>query len=64
MPVVICVQDFNFMGGSLGLAAGEAIIAAFELAVKKQTPLVMFAASGGARHCGPPDARQETAWLP
>jgi acetyl-CoA carboxylase carboxyl transferase subunit beta len=49
MPIVICVQDFNFMGGSLGMAAGEAIIAAFELAVKKETPLVMFAASGGAR---------------
>ncbi len=49
MPMVICVQDFNFMGGSLGMAAGEAIIAAFELAVKKGTPLVMFAASGGAR---------------
>src|SRR5437868_407534 len=49
MPVVISVQDFNFMGGSLGMAAGEAIITAFELAVKKATPLVMFAASGGAR---------------
>ena len=49
LPIVICVQDFNFMGGSLGMAAGEAIIAAFELAVRKGTPLVMFAASGGAR---------------
>jgi acetyl-CoA carboxylase carboxyl transferase subunit beta len=49
MPIVIGVQDFNFMGGSLGMAAGEAIIAAFELAVRKATPLVMFAASGGAR---------------
>src|SRR5262249_60930364 len=49
MTIVIGVQDFDFMGGSLGMAAGEAIIAAFELAVRKGAPLVMFAASGGAR---------------
>lgn len=49
MPVVVTVQDFNFMGGSLGMAAGEAIITACELAVQKQTPLVLFVASGGAR---------------
>lgn len=49
MPVAITVQDFNFMGGSLGIAAGEAIIVACELAIRKQTPLVMFVASGGAR---------------
>ena len=49
MPVVIGVQDFDFMGGSLGMAAGEAIIKGLELAVEKQTPFIMFAASGGAR---------------
>lgn len=43
------VQDFAFMGGSLGMAAGEAIIRGFEVAVEKKTPFVMFAASGGAR---------------
>ena len=48
-PVVVVVQDFDFMGGSLGMAAGEAIITAFELAVEKRTPLVLFVASGGAR---------------
>lgn len=49
LPVTISVQDFNFMGGSLGMAAGEAIVRAFETAAKKKTPLILFAASGGAR---------------
>ncbi len=48
-PVVIGVQDFDFMGGSLGMAAGEAVIAGLEAAVDRGTPFVMFAASGGAR---------------
>ncbi|KZK87108.1 Acetyl-coenzyme A carboxylase carboxyl transferase subunit beta [Pseudovibrio sp. Ad13] len=43
------VQDFAFMGGSLGMAAGEAIIRGMEHAVEHKTPFVMFAASGGAR---------------
>ena len=47
--VTIGVQDFDFMGGSLGMAAGEAIIAGFETAVQRQTPYILFAASGGAR---------------
>ena len=47
--VVIAVQDFDFMGGSLGMAAGEAIIKGFEKAVEKGTPFILFAASGGAR---------------
>jgi len=37
------------MGGSLGMAAGEAIIRAFEVALQQKRPLVLFAASGGAR---------------
>ena len=37
------------MGGSLGMAAGEAIIASMEEAVRRKTPYVLFAASGGAR---------------
>jgi acetyl-CoA carboxylase carboxyl transferase subunit beta len=49
MPIVVGVQDFNFMGGSLGMAAGEAVVKGLELAVEKQTPFIMFAASGGAR---------------
>jgi acetyl-CoA carboxylase carboxyl transferase subunit beta len=49
LPVVATVQDFAFMGGSLGMAAGEAIVKAFETAVARERPLVLFAASGGAR---------------
>jgi acetyl-CoA carboxylase carboxyl transferase subunit beta len=48
-PVVIGVQDFDFMGGSLGMAAGEAVVAGLEAAVDRGTPFIMFAASGGAR---------------
>jgi acetyl-CoA carboxylase carboxyl transferase subunit beta len=46
---VALVQDFAFMGGSLGMAAGEGFIAAAEAAVERQVPLVAFTAAGGAR---------------
>jgi acetyl-CoA carboxylase carboxyl transferase subunit beta len=49
LPVVIGVQDFDFMGGSLGMAAGEAVVKGLETAMEKQTPFILFAASGGAR---------------
>src|SRR3981081_2724566 len=49
LPVVIGVQDFDFMGGSLGMAAGEAVIKGLETAVDHGTPFVLFAASGLAR---------------
>jgi acetyl-CoA carboxylase carboxyl transferase subunit beta len=48
-PVTVAVQDFEFMGGSLGMAAGEAIIAGMTHALEKRTPFVIFTASGGAR---------------
>ena len=38
LPVVIAVQDFDFMGGSLGMAAGEAVIKGMETAVDKARP--------------------------
>ncbi|GKT13475.1 Acetyl-coenzyme A carboxylase carboxyl transferase subunit beta, partial [Aduncisulcus paluster] len=41
--------DFDFMGGSLGMAAGEAMVRGLELAVEKKSPFIVFAASGGAR---------------
>jgi acetyl-CoA carboxylase carboxyl transferase subunit beta len=47
--LTIGVQDFDFMGGSLGMAAGEAVVTGLETAVARRTPFVMFAASGGAR---------------
>src|SRR6185437_12669799 len=49
LPIVIGVQDFDFMGGSLGMAAGEAVIKGLETAVERGTPFVLFIASGGAR---------------
>jgi acetyl-CoA carboxylase carboxyl transferase subunit beta len=49
LPVVIGVQDFEFMGGSLGMAAGEAVIKGLETAVDRGSPFILFAASGGAR---------------
>ena len=49
VALVSAVQDFDFMGGSLGMAAGEAVIRGIETAVEKNTPCIMFVASGGAR---------------
>jgi acetyl-CoA carboxylase carboxyl transferase subunit beta len=49
VEAVVIVQDFSFMGGSLGMAAGEAFIAAAQEAVKRGLPFVCFTAAGGAR---------------
>jgi acetyl-CoA carboxylase carboxyl transferase subunit beta len=49
LDVTAAVQDFDFLGGSLGMAAGETIIAAMRLAVERKTPFIIFTASGGAR---------------
>ena len=48
-PVVAAAQDFDFMAGSLGMAAGEAVITGMLRAVEKKAPFILFAASGGAR---------------
>ena len=48
-PIVAAAQDFSFMGGSMGMYVGNAIIAAAERAVKLKRPLVLFSAAGGAR---------------
>ncbi|MBP1873149.1 acetyl-CoA carboxylase carboxyl transferase subunit beta [Ensifer adhaerens] len=49
VKLVGVVHEFNFIGGSLGMAAGEAIVKAFEKAIAEKCPLVIFPASGGAR---------------
>ncbi len=46
---VIGVQDFSFMGGSLGMAAGEAVIMGAEAALRHHAPYIMITAAGGAR---------------
>ncbi len=49
VPAVILVQDFAFMGGSLGMAAGEAFITAAHMALARKSAFVVCTASGGAR---------------
>jgi acetyl-CoA carboxylase carboxyl transferase subunit beta len=48
-PIVAVAQDFSFMGGSMSMYVGNAIIAAAERAVELNRPLVLFSAAGGAR---------------
>jgi acetyl-CoA carboxylase carboxyl transferase subunit beta len=47
--VVIGVQDFAFMGGSMGQAVGEAFIRGVQAAIEDECPFIVFTASGGAR---------------
>jgi len=47
--IVALAQDFSFMGGSMGMYVGNAIIAAAERAVALKRPMVLFSAAGGAR---------------
>jgi acetyl-CoA carboxylase carboxyl transferase subunit beta len=47
--VTVAVQDFEFLGGSLGMAAGEAIVTGIFRAIEHRTPFIIFTASGGAR---------------
>ena len=47
--VVAAAHDMRFVGGSLGMAAGQAVIAGMLRAVELKTPFILFAASGGAR---------------
>lgn len=49
IQATVLVQNFAFMGGSLGMAAGEGFIAAADIALEKKTPLIAFTAAGGAR---------------
>jgi acetyl-CoA carboxylase carboxyl transferase subunit beta len=46
---VVMAMDFRFMGGSMGAAMGEALVAAARLAVLQRAALIVYAASGGAR---------------
>ncbi|MFA6113831.1 MAG: acetyl-CoA carboxylase, carboxyltransferase subunit beta [Sphingomonas sp.] len=46
---VVGVQDFAFMGGSMGLAVGEAFVRGVENAIEDNCPYIIFTAAGGAR---------------
>ncbi len=49
MPTVIAAFDFAFMGGSMGVAVGEGLLAAARLAVLQESPMIVVPSSGGAR---------------
>jgi len=49
IPVVLCTFEFGFLGGSMGSVVGEKLTRAIELAIDKHVPVVIVAASGGAR---------------
>jgi len=49
LPVMIAVQPFDFLGGSLGMGVGEALVLAMQAAAQEKRPFILFVASGGAR---------------
>jgi acetyl-CoA carboxylase carboxyl transferase subunit beta len=49
LPVVVAAMDFEFMGGSMGVAVGEGLLTAARRAVDARATLIVVAASGGAR---------------
>lgn len=48
-PAVIGVQDFAFLGGSMGISVGEAFVAGIDAAIAQGSPYIICTASGGAR---------------
>jgi len=48
-PVMVAVQAFDFMGGSLGMGVGEALVRSMQSAVEESRPYILFVGSGGAR---------------
>jgi acetyl-CoA carboxylase carboxyl transferase subunit beta len=49
LPIMVAVQPFDFLGGSLGMGVGEALVQAMQAAVSERRPFILFVASGGAR---------------
>ena len=48
-PIALAVFEFSFLGGSMASVVGEKITRTIELALQKRIPLLIVAASGGAR---------------
>ena len=46
---IVAVQDFAFMGGSMGIAVGSAFVAGVDAAIAARAPYIIFTAAGGAR---------------
>ena len=49
LPVVVGILDFNFMGGSMGMAVGNGFLEAIQEAIRRRAPFIVVTASGGAR---------------
>jgi acetyl-CoA carboxylase carboxyl transferase subunit beta len=49
VTAIVAAFDFAFMGGSMGLAVGEALVTASRRAVEREAALIVVPASGGAR---------------
>jgi acetyl-CoA carboxylase carboxyl transferase subunit beta len=49
LPVLIAVQPFDYLGGSLGMGVGEGLVLALQAAADEKRPFILFVSSGGAR---------------
>jgi acetyl-CoA carboxylase carboxyl transferase subunit beta len=49
LPVVVAAMEYSFIGGSLGVVAGEKITRALEMALARRHPAIVVSCSGGAR---------------
>jgi acetyl-CoA carboxylase carboxyl transferase subunit beta len=49
LPVMVAVQPFDFLGGSLGMSVGESLVLGMQAAVAERRPFILFVSSGGAR---------------
>ena len=48
-PIIICIFEYTFFGGSMGSVVGEKFSLAVKTCIKEKKPLICFSASGGAR---------------
>lgn len=48
-PVVVALFNFGFIGGSMGMAVGEGLVRAADVALETRAPLIVIPSSGGAR---------------
>ncbi|MAJ43456.1 MAG: acetyl-CoA carboxylase carboxyl transferase subunit beta [Candidatus Marinimicrobia bacterium] len=49
IPIIVCIMDFSFIGGSMGSVVGERISRAIDVARKEKRSLIIITSSGGAR---------------
>jgi acetyl-CoA carboxylase carboxyl transferase subunit beta len=48
-PVIVCIFEYTFFGGSMGSVVGEKFSLAVKTCIQEKKPLICFSASGGAR---------------